>query len=137
MDGETCAQPTDVPDAEGKPEVEMPDELPGELVIDDIREGDGAAAQLGDTIEVHYVGLSCSTGEQFDASYDRGQSIEFGLVEGGLIEGWTEGIPGMKVGGQRRLVIPADLAYGENPPPGSGIASGETLVFVIELLGVS
>ena len=82
---------------------------------DDIVEGSGSAAAAGDTVEVHYVGVDFSTGEQFDASWDRGESIVFPLS--GLIAGWQEGIPGMKVGGRRQLVIPPELAYG---PAGSG-----------------
>ena len=99
-----------------KPEIDFIDgPPPNELVIDDIVEGSGSAAAAGDTVEVHYVGVDFSTGEQFDASWDRGESIVFPLS--GLIAGWQEGIPGMKVGGRRQLVIPPELAYG---PAGSG-----------------
>jgi peptidylprolyl isomerase len=73
-----------------------------------------------------------NTGQKFDSSWDRGQPIEFGLDQ--VIAGWTQGVPGMKIGGRRVLVIPADLAYGQNPPPGSGIEPGEPLVFVIDLV---
>ncbi|MCH9851828.1 MAG: FKBP-type peptidyl-prolyl cis-trans isomerase [Actinomycetia bacterium] len=116
-----------------KPEIDLIDgPPPNELVIDDIVEGSGSAAAAGDTVEVHYVGVDFSTGEQFDASWDRGESIVFPLS--GLIAGWQEGIPGMKVGGRRQLVIPPELAYG---PAGSGHRlSGATLVFVIDLLDV-
>lgn len=94
-----------------KPEIDFIDgPPPNELVIDDIVEGSGSAAAAGDTVEVHYVGVDFSTGEQFDASWDRGESIVFPLS--GLIAGWQEGIPGMKVGGRRQLVIPPELAYG-------------------------
>ena len=103
---------------------------PTDLVVEDITVGDGAEAVAGGTVEVHYVGVDFETGEQFDASWDRGESISFPL--NGLIQGWQEGIPGMKVGGRRKLVVPPAKAYGTNPavhPLG-----GRTLVFVIDLL---
>lgn len=134
--GAECVEATDVPEAEGKPTVEMPvGEVPTELQSNDITEGDGAEAELGKAITVDYVGIACSTGMQFDASYDNGEPVEFPLEEGGLIEGWIEGIPGMKVGGRRMLVIPADLAYGAEG--NQGIAPGEALVFVIDLKDVT
>lgn len=106
---------------------------PDQLVIEDIEVGTGAEASPGDTVEVHYVGIEFDTGEQFDASWDRGESISFPLA--GLIQGWQDGIPGMRVGGRRQLVIPPELAYG---PAGSGHRlSGKTLVFVIDLLAVN
>ena len=118
-----------------KPEVTVPEgDPPAELVIEDIEEGDGEKAGVGDTIEVHYVGVSYSNGEQFDASWDGDGPASFQLTQGSLIEGWVQGIPGMRVGGRRQLVIPPELAYGET---GQGdIAPGETLVFVIDLLSV-
>jgi peptidylprolyl isomerase len=131
-----CKAPTDVPPAEGKPEVEMPvGEVPTELVKTDITPGDGAEAVVGKEIEVNYVGLACSTGMQFDSSWDNGAPAKFTLAEGGLIQGWVEGIPGMKVGGRRMLVIPGDLAYG--PEGNTGIAPDEALVFVIDLISVN
>jgi peptidylprolyl isomerase len=93
--------------------------------------GTGAEATPGATVDVHYLGVEFETGEQFDASWDRGESINFPLS--GLIAGWQEGIPGMKVGGRRQLVIPPALAYGES---GGHRLSGKTLVFIIDLLGV-
>jgi len=115
-----------------KPEIDFIEgDAPTELVISDIVVGDGAEALPGATVEVHYLGVDFETGEQFDASWDRGESIEFPLR--GLIAGWQEGIPGMKVGGRRQLVIPPALAYGET---GSHRLAGRTLVFVIDLLGV-
>jgi peptidylprolyl isomerase len=116
-----------------KPEIDFIEgPAPVELVITDIIVGDGAEAVPGGRVEVHYVGVDFETGEQFDASWDRGASITFPLT--GLIAGWQEGIPGMKVGGRRQLVIPPDLAYG---PAGSGHRlGGRTLVFVIDLLAV-
>lgn len=113
-----------------KPEIDFQEgPAPSELVITDLVEGTGAAAQPGGTVTVHYVGVEYETGEQFDASWDRGEPIEFPLR--GLIAGWQEGIPGMKVGGRRQLIIPPALAYGES---GGHRLSGKTLIFVIDLL---
>ncbi len=113
-----------------KPEIEFQDgPPPAELVITDIVVGDGAQAEPGGTVTVHYVGVDYDSGEQFDASWDRGEPIEFPLR--GLIQGWQDGIPGMRVGGRRQLVIPPDLAYGTS---GGHRLSGRTLVFVIDLL---
>ncbi len=129
-----CVEAKDLP--EGSPEVTMPvGEVPTELVQTDITTGDGAEAELGKSITVDYVGVACSSGEVFDSSYESGEPAQFTLEEGGLIQGWIEGIPGMKVGGQRQLVIPADLAYGE--AGNQGIAPDEALVFVIELKDVT
>ena len=116
-----------------KPEVEFQDgPAPAELVITDLVVGDGAEATPGAQVDVHYVGVEFDTGEEFDSSWNRGESINFPLS--GLIAGWQEGIPGMKVGGRRQLTIPPQLAYG---PEGSGHQlSGKTLVFIIDLLGV-
>lgn len=116
-----------------KPEIDFIEgDAPTELVITDLEVGDGAEAYPGAQVDVHYVGVDFETGEQFDASWDRGQSIQFPLS--GLIKGWQDGIPGMKVGGRRQLVCPPALAYG---PAGSGHRlGGRTLVFVIDLLGV-
>lgn len=116
-----------------KPEIDFIEgPAPSELVITDLVEGDGPAAAAGANVEVHYVGVDFETGEQFDASWDRGETITFPLA--GLIAGWQEGIPGMKVGGRRQLVIPPELAYG---PAGAGHRlSGRTLVFVIDLVDV-
>jgi peptidylprolyl isomerase len=117
-----------------KPEIDFPGgDAPTELVILDVVVGEGAVAQAGSTVDVHYVGVEYDTGEEFDASWNRGSSINFPLAQ--LVAGWQEGIPGMKVGGRRQLVIPPELAYG---PAGSGHRlSGKTLIFVIDLLGVS
>lgn len=115
------------------PEIEPPDgPAPTELEIHDITVGDGAEAKPGGTVEVHYLGVEFDTGDQFDSSWDRGEPISFPLR--GLIQGWQDGIPGMRVGGRRQLVIPPALAYG---PAGSGHRlGGKTLVFVIDLLQV-
>ena len=102
---------------------------PATLVITDLVVGDGAEAVPGGRVEVHYVGVDFETGEQFDASWDRGESITFPLDS--LIPGWQQGIPGMKVGGQRLLEIPGELAYGEGGT--TGIGPNETLAFVIQL----
>lgn len=107
-------------------------EAPTELVIEDIVVGDGVEVAPGQIVEVHYLGVEFDSGEQFDSSWDRSESIEFPLR--GLIQGWQLGIPGMKVGGRRQLIIPPHLAYG--PAGGGHRLSGKTLVFVIDLLAV-
>jgi peptidylprolyl isomerase len=117
-----------------KPIIEYPGgEPPADLKIEDIVVGEGAEAKPGDTVKVHYVGVEFKSGEEFDASWNRGESIEFPLR--GLIQGWQEGIPGMRVGGRRQLTIPPEKAYGA--AGGGHRLSGQTLVFVIDLLGVS
>ncbi|HLS76243.1 MAG TPA: FKBP-type peptidyl-prolyl cis-trans isomerase [Nocardia sp.] len=103
---------------------------PAELVVKDLIEGTGAEAVPGGTVEVHYVGVEFETGEEFDSSWSRGESITFPLR--GLIQGWQDGIPGMKVGGRRQLTIPPELAYGR--AGGGHPLSGKTLVFVIDLI---
>lgn len=116
-----------------KPEVDAPEgPPPSELQIEDIAEGTGAEATPGATVDVHYLGVSYDSGEEFDSSWSRGQSINFPLNN--LIRGWQEGIPGMKVGGRRKLTVPPQLAYG---PAGGHPLGGQTLIFVIDLLGVS
>lgn len=115
-----------------KPEIDFIEgPAPAELVISDLVVGDGAEAAPGAEVLVHYVGVDFETGEQFDASWDRGEPIRFPLS--GLIAGWQDGIPGMRVGGRRQLVIPPALAYGE---AGAHRLAGRTLVFVIDLLEV-
>ena len=116
-----------------KPQIEFPEgPAPSEMVITDVEVGDGAEAVPGGNVRVHYVGVEYDTGEEFDASYNRGAPIDFPLR--GLIQGWQDGIPGMRVGGRRKLVIPPAQAYG---PAGSGHRlSGKTLIFVIDLLDV-
>ncbi len=105
-----------------------------ELITSELRAGSGDSAALDDLITVEYCGVGLATGALFDSSWARGAPATFPLSQGQLIQGWVDGIPGMQVGERRVLVIPSDLAYGENPPP--GIEPGETLVFVVELLGV-
>jgi peptidylprolyl isomerase len=120
-----------------KPEIEFFDpEPPTDLVVTDITEGDGAEATSGSTVEVHYVGVTHSTGEEFDASYNRGQPLSFRLGVGQVISGWDQGVRGMKVGGRRQLVIPPHLGYGDRGA-GGVIGPGETLIFVVDLLGVA
>ena len=119
-----------------KPALTLPGgEPPARLEVVDVVAGDGEQAAPGGTVTAHYVGQSWSDGRQFDSSWDRGQPISFPLDR--VIAGWGEGIPGMRVGGRRLLVIPPDLAYGQAPPPGSGIAPGETLVFAVDLVAAS
>ena len=96
--------------------------------------GTGEEAKPGATVTAHYTGAVASTGVIFQSSHDSGQPVPFGLNE--VIKGWTDGVPGMKVGGTRRLLIPAAQAYGANPPGGSGIPANADLVFDIELVAV-
>ncbi|MGO8961839.1 MAG: FKBP-type peptidyl-prolyl cis-trans isomerase [Streptosporangiaceae bacterium] len=117
-----------------KPEVDFPGgEPPAELEITDVWEGDGTVAKAGDRVLVHYVGVAYSTGEEFDASWNRGDPLEFRLGVGQVIAGWDQGVQGMRVGGRRQLVIPPHLAYGDRGA-GSAIAPGETLIFVCDLV---
>jgi peptidylprolyl isomerase len=119
-----------------KPFVDPPtSDAPTELVMIDLVEGSGPVATKGSQVEVHYVGVSWSTGEQFDASWDRGETFRFSLGAGQVIQGWDQGVQGMKVGGQRRLEIPAHLGYGDRGAP-PVIRGGETLIFIVDLLGV-
>ena len=119
-----------------KPEIDFVDpEPPTDLVVTELSEGDGDEATAGSTVSVHYVGVSHSTGEEFDASYNRGTPLEFRLGAGQVIAGWDQGVQGMKVGGRRQLVIPPQLGYGDRGA-GGVIKPGETLVFVVDLLAV-
>lgn len=116
-----------------RPEVDAPEgPAPTTLDVADVVVGDGAEARPGARVTVHYLGVEYESGEEFDSSWGRGESITFPLA--GLIQGWQEGIPGMRVGGRRKLVVPPHLAYGA---AGSGHPlGGKTLIFVIDLLGV-
>jgi peptidylprolyl isomerase len=119
-----------------KPEIDFPGgEPPADLVIKDIWEGDGPQAEAGDTVSVHYVGVAFSTGEEFDASWNRGTPLQFRLGVGQVIAGWDRGVQGMRVGGRRQLIIPPHLAYGDRGA-GSRIKPGETLIFVCDLVAV-
>ncbi|MEV0588747.1 FKBP-type peptidyl-prolyl cis-trans isomerase [Nonomuraea sp. NPDC050310] len=119
-----------------KPEIDFPEgNPPADLEIVDIWEGDGEEAKPGHNVNVHYVGVAFSSGEEFDASWNRRDSFEFPLGAGRVIAGWDQGVAGMKVGGRRKLVIPPHLGYG-NRGAGAAIKPGETLIFVVDLLGV-
>ena len=119
-----------------RPEIDFPgDEPPTELVVEDITVGEGAEATPGSTVSAHYVGVAHSTGEEFDASWNRGAPLDFWLGTGMVIAGWDSGITGMRVGGRRRLTIPPHLAYGDRGA-GGAIKPGETLIFVVDLMDV-
>ena len=116
-----------------KPELDAPEgPAPAELQIVDLIEGSGAEAQASSTVDVHYLGVDYDSGEEFDSSWSRGESVNFPLRA--LIPGWQIGIPGMKVGGRRKLIVPPAQAYGER---GGHHLAGRTLIFVIDLKGVS
>lgn len=119
-----------------KPEVDPHlGDPPASTESTDLRQGDGPEASSGDTVSVHYVGVAHSTGEEFDSSYNRGTPLNFRLGAGQVISGWDRGVQGMRVGGRRRLVIPAHEAYGDRGA-GGVIAPGETLIFVVDLVEV-
>ncbi len=119
-----------------KPHIDFPGgEPPTDLVITDVVEGDGTQAAAGNVVVVHYVGVAHSSGEEFDASYNRGDPLTFQLGVGQVIQGWDQGVQGMKVGGRRQLHIPAHLAYGDRGA-GGVIKPGESLIFVVDLLEV-
>lgn len=119
-----------------KPEIDFPEgPAPTELQVKDLVVGDGPEATAGSTVSVHYVGVAHSTGEEFDASYNRGAPLDFRLGAGMVIKGWDDGVAGMKVGGRRQLTIPPQLAYGDRGA-GGVIGPGETLIFVCDLVAV-
>ena len=119
-----------------KPTVTIPDgPPPADLATEDLTVGTGAEATPGKTVDVQYVGVSWSTKQEFDASWGRGSPFSFPLGAGRVIKGWDQGVAGMKVGGRRRLVIPPSLGYGDRGA-GGAIKPGETLVFVVDLIGV-
>jgi peptidylprolyl isomerase len=149
-DGKPCAAANNIPvatsppgtDAAGstlpvgtiaKPDPSVPvgSVPPAELQIKDITPGTGAEVKEGDTVSANYIGVSCSSGKQFDSSYDRGEPAEFSLS--GVIEGWKKGLVGMKEGGRRQLIIPPGQAYGDKPTS-PDILPGETLIFIIDLV---
>ncbi|WP_299051379.1 FKBP-type peptidyl-prolyl cis-trans isomerase [uncultured Nocardioides sp.] len=120
-----------------RPEIDFPDfDPPSDLEVTDLVVGDGPEATKGAAISMHYVGVAHSTGEQFDASWDRGQTLDIRIGVGQVIAGWDQGVPGMKVGGRRQLVIPPHLGYGDRGA-GGVIKPGETLIFVVDLVSVS
>nr|WP_229730640.1 FKBP-type peptidyl-prolyl cis-trans isomerase [Egicoccus halophilus] len=138
--GDATTDTTQDADMEQRPDpaASLPDDgsaPPDELVTVDVVEGDGAEATPGSQVSVHYVGVAWSTGEEFDASWDRGP-FDFTLGAGQVIPGWDQGVEGMREGGRRRLTIPPELAYGDQGAAGV-IAPGETLVFVVDLLEVN
>jgi peptidylprolyl isomerase len=119
-----------------KPEIDFPDSPPpADLEVTELSAGEGAEATPGSTVVVHYVGVAHSTGEEFDASYNRGEPLSFRLGVGQVIAGWDQGVTGMKVGGRRKLVIPPHLGYGDRGA-GGVIKPGETLIFVVDLVDV-
>ncbi len=124
-------------DLNEKPHVYVPpgEAPPADLVLEDLVVGDGPEVQPGQTVNVHYVGVAWSTRQQFDASWDRDDVFSFGLGQGQVIAGWDEGVAGMKVGGRRRITIPPHKGYGK-AGAGGVIKGGETLVFIVDLLGI-
>jgi len=123
-------------DIHTKPDVTIPDgEAPAELLIEDLLVGDGAEATAGMQVSVDYVGVSWSSGREFDASWNRNSVFTFGLGAGQVIQGWDQGVQGMKVGGRRRLTIPPEMAYGQFGA-GGVIGPNETLVFVVDLRSI-
>jgi peptidylprolyl isomerase len=119
-----------------RPVIEKPEgDIPFELGVDDLVVGDGDEAVAGKKVTVHYVGVAFRSGEEFDASWNRGEPFQFRLGKGQVIPGWDQGVAGMRVGGRRRLTIPSALAYGARGA-GGVIAPHEPLVFVVDLLAV-
>ena len=120
-----------------KPQVEVPSDQPPsyQLKLDDLKVGEGEEAASGHIVEVHYVGVSWQTGKQFDASWDRGNTFKFGLGKGQVIAGWDQGVARMKVSRPTRITIPPNLAYGKRGA-GGVIGPDETLVFVVDLIGL-
>ena len=119
-----------------KPVVTIPEgPPPGELLIEDIEIGEGPEAVAGKPVNVHYVGVSWSTGEEFDSSWSRSELFAFPLGRGNVIAGWDQGVAGMRPGGRRRITIPPMLAYGKRGA-GGVIGPDETLVFVVDLVAI-
>ena len=131
----TCAAIDPNPPAKEDPTVPpVTGPAPAKLEVKDLKPGHGKAAKAGDKISVNYVGVSCSTGKAFDASYPRGEPFSLTLGQGQVIKGWDQGLVGMKKGGRRELIIPPDLGYGAT---GSGsIKPDETLIFVVDLVKI-
>lgn len=133
---ESAASETSATSEKTRPKVTVPKGAPPKkLEIKELEAGTGAEAKAGDEISVQYVGVDYKSGEEFDASWDRGEPFPFTLGAGAVIPGWDQGIEGMKVGGRRELIIPPELAYGpQGRPP--AIPPNETLIFVIDLVEV-
>ncbi len=119
-----------------KPTVKFPGTAPTELKVTDLKEGTGEPAKAGDSITLHYVGVLSTDGKEFDNSYDRGQPFTFTIGSGQVIDGWDQGMVGVKVGGQRQLDIPAALAYGDQDK-GDIIKAGSALTFVVDILAIT
>lgn len=119
-----------------RPQIDKPaGDVPFDLIVEDLVVGDGTEATAGTKVSVHYVGVAFSTGDEFDASWNRGQPFEFKLGKGQVIPGWDAGVAGMMVGGRRKLTIPSAMAYGARGA-GGVIKPHEPLVFVVDLLAV-
>jgi peptidylprolyl isomerase len=127
----TTVSPTAIP----KPKVKIPATLPTKLVITDLTEGTGPAAENGNEVTVHYVGVRSADGTEFDNSFDRGEPFPVQLGTGSVIKGWDQGLVGAKAGGRRQLDIPADLAYGDSPQ-GNVIKPGDALTFVVDIVSI-
>lgn len=119
-----------------KPAVSIPAAIPAELVITDITVGTGPEAKPGDVLQMRYVGVRSEDGTEFDSNYDSPDTLDLTLGSGRVIQGWEEGLIGIREGGRRQLDIPAELAYGDNPQPGSPIQPGDALTFVVDAVGV-
>lgn len=133
----TCKKPTDIPSVPGKPtDIPVPDKPVTALRIRDLKKGTGTAVTSDQQLTVQYVGISCTSGKQFDSSWDSKKPLSVALDRGSVIAGWDQGIKGMKVGGRRLLWIPASLGYGDQGQP-PDIPPGDTLIFVIDLLKVA
>ena len=116
-----------------KPTIEAGEgEPPTEVVTEDIVEGEGPGAREGDTLTVQYVGALFDSAEEFDASWDRGEPFEVTLGQGQVIQGWEEGLIGMKAGGRREIIIPSELGYGSTGSPPS-IPPDAALIFIVDL----
>ena len=120
-----------------RPQIDKPEgDIPFDLGIEEIVVGDGDEATAGTVVSVHYVGVAFRSGEEFDASWNRGQPFEFKLGKGQVIPGWDAGVQGMRVGGRRKLTIPSAMAYGARGAGGGVIEPHAPLIFVIDLLSV-
>ena len=130
-EGPGASDPVDVT---SRPEVEPVEGAPPDtLTVEDLVEGDGEEVAEGDVLTVHYLGMTWG-GSEFASSWERGQPLTYTHGEGRWVEGWEQGIDGMRVGGRRRIVVPPELGYGQRGAP--GVPPGETLVFVVDLLDV-
>jgi peptidylprolyl isomerase len=129
--------PAESGDVEGKPNVELSEGAspPADLQIEDLEEGEGDEVEPGALVTLHFVGVRWSDGGEFASSWDRGQPVSYAHGDGRWVEGWERGLEGMREGGRRQIVVPPELGYGERGAP--SVPSGETLVFVIDLLDVA